>query len=195
MTIPLFKKLYKAFPLSFCLITSLQAQSVDQELRACKPALLAEINEQKRLKVGGCPVSEKLVFWLGISRDPGQFTPKELITFLDSHSHWPHHEKLCRKAEEVISTKASPQEILAWFEKYPPQTPEGVIIYGTTLSAHNQKKKAAQVVAEAWKTMALSKTQEKKFLARFSHLLQEKHHMARLEFLLRDEEVGTCGLL
>lgn len=195
MTIPLFKKLYKAFPLSFYLITPLQAVSVDHELRACKPALLAELNEQKRLKAGGCPVSEKLVFWLGIIRDPDQFTPKELMTFLNSHSHWPHHEKLCRKAEEVISTKASPQEILAWFDKNPPQTPEGVIIYSKTLLAHKQNQKAAQIVAEAWKTMELSKAQEKEFLSRFGHLLQEKHHMARVELLLKDEEVGDAKRL
>lgn len=189
MTIPLFKKLYKAFPLSLCLITPLQAKSVDKELRASQAAFLVELNPRQ------LPVAEKLVLWLGISKDPAQFTPQKLMTFLDSHGHWPQHEKLCRNAEEVISTKASPEEILAWFEKYPPQTPEGVIIYGKTLLAHKQNKKAAHVVAKAWQTMDLSKAEEIKFLSHFGHLLQEKNHMARLEFLLRDEEVGDAKRL
>lgn len=195
MIIPVFKKLYKAFPLSLCLTMPLQALSVDQELQACKPALLSELNEQKRLHVEGCPVSEKLVFWLGILRNPEQFTPKELISFLDSNPHWPHHEKLCKKAEEVICDKASPAEILSWFENHPPQTPEGVITYGKVLSAHKQKQKAVQVVGNGWENLSLTKAQEKEFLSRFRFLLQEKHHVARLEFLLRDENVEEAKRL
>lgn len=195
MMIHLFKKLYKAFPLSFCLIAQLQAVSVDQELKNCKSALLAELNEQKRLNVGGCPVSEKLVYWLGILRNPEQFAPKELISFLNANDHWPHHEKLCRKAEEVIIKKASPDEILAWFENHSPQTPEGVIVYGQTLLAHQQKQKAKQIVINAWETTSLTKAQEKKFLTYFGQLLQEKNHVARLDFLLWDENVGEAKRL
>src|SRR5437879_2479946 len=116
MTIPFFKKLYKAFSLGICFTTSLQALSPDQELKSCKQALLAQLNEQKRLEVDGCPVSEKLIYWLGILRDPEQFTPKELITFLNSHSHWPHHQKLCQKTEELICKGGSFPEVMAWFD-------------------------------------------------------------------------------
>jgi len=195
MTIPLFNKLYKAIPYSLCLITPLHATSVDQELRACKPALLSQLNEQKRLDVRGCPVSEKLVLWLGILRDPEQFTPNELMSFLDSHAHWPHHDKLCKKAEEAISNKASPAEIIAWFDNYPPQTPEGVLVYGKTLLSHKQKQKALQVVENAWKTMSFTNAQEKKFLSLFAPLLQGKHYLARLEFLLWDENVEEAKRL
>ncbi|MBA3813142.1 MAG: lytic transglycosylase domain-containing protein [Alphaproteobacteria bacterium] len=195
MTIPFFRKLYKTFSLSICLTTPLYAQTVEQELKSCKAALLSQINEQKRLTANDCPVSEKLVYWLGILRNPDQFTPRELSAFLNTHAHWPQHEKLCKKAEEVISTKASPEEVLAWFDNHPPQTPEGVTVYGKTLLSHQQKQKAAQVVGNAWQTMALSKEEEKKFLAHFGPLLQEKNHIARLEFLLRDEDVGGAKRL
>lgn len=199
MTIPSFKKLYKPFPLipfalksfgySLCLITSLQATSVDQELRSCRSALLSQLNEQKRVDMQGCPISEKLVLWLGILRNPQQFTPKELISFLNSHAHWPHHEKLCKRAENVIGNKASPNEVLTWFDNHPPQTPEGVLVYGKALLAHKQTQKAAQIVINAWQTMDLTRTQEKEFLTRFGHILQSKHHLARLEFLLWDQNV------
>lgn len=189
MTIPLFRKLYKIFPLSLCVTASLPAHAGDQELRACKPALLSQINEQKRLEVKGCPISEKLVFWLGILRKPEQFTPKELISYLNAHPHWPHYEKLCQKAEAVISAKASPDEILTWFEKHPPQTFDGIMGYGKTLLAHKQKQKAAQMVVNGWQTMTLTKAQEKEILTQFGPFLQAKNHIARLEFLLWEENV------
>lgn len=202
MTIPFFRKLYKILSLTLCLrfitlcITApLYAHSVEQELKSCKSALLSQLNEQKRLDTQGCPISEKLVYWLGILRDPHQFTSQELFTFLDSHPHWPHHEKLCKKAEEVIIQKASPEEILTWFENHPPQTPEGIMAYGKTLLAHQQKQKAAQLVGEAWQTMSLTKAQEKEFLTHFSSLLRETNHLARLDFLLRDEVVGEAARL
>lgn len=192
MTIPLFKKLYKALPLSFCLITPLQSKPVPQALQGCKSALVAELNQHKSFQAKDCPVAEMLVMWLGISRNPDQFTPRELMSFLDGHSHWPYHEKHCKKIEDILCAKATAQELLTWFGKYPPQTIDGVIIYGKTLLAHQQTKKAAQIVGEAWQTMLLSKSQEKDFLAHFGHLLQEKHHRARLDFLLADEEVGDA---
>jgi soluble lytic murein transglycosylase len=157
--------------------------------------LLSQLNEQKRLSTGECPVSEKLVYWLGILRDPHQFTPQELLTFLDSHAHWPQHEKLCKKAEEVFTNKASPEEILAWFKNHPPQTPEGALAYGKTLLSHQHHQKAAQVVRNVWETMDLTKTQEKEFLASFGPLLKESDHVARLDFLLADEDVGGATRL
>ncbi len=211
MTIPFFKKLYKVLgrflnnpPYDFVIpafatmtavnlrivalgisfASSLHALSPQQELKACKSALLAQLNEQKRLKVQGCPVSQKLVTWLGILRDPHQFTPHELTTFLKNHSHWPHHEKLCRKAEKAIIEKASFQEILAWFGEHPPETPAGVISYAKALLSHNERTKAAKIAITAWKSMELTKSEEKKFMATFGHLLQEKDHIARLQFLL-----------
>lgn len=175
--------------MGICLTTPLQALSPDQELKACKSALLSQINEQKRIEVEGCPVGQKLLLWLGILRNPEQFTPQELTTFLTSHSHWPHHEKLCQKTEEVIKKKASPKEILTWFRKYPPQTPDGVILYAKILINHQEKAKAIKIAAEAWRTREMTRAEEKNFSKHFSHFLQEKDHIARLHFLLWNENV------
>ncbi len=175
--------------MGICLTTPLQALSPQQELKACGPALLAQLNQQGRLQASGCPVSQKLLYWLGILRDPDQFTPQELIAFLSTHSHWPHHEKLCRKAEGIISQKGSSHEILTWFRKHSPQTPAGVISYGNALLSLNEKEKATHLIINAWRTMAFTKSEEKTFFFSFKSLLQEKDHAARLQFLLWDENV------
>src|SRR3990167_10665972 len=99
LTISFFHRLYKGLSLAICLITPLHALSPQQELNSCKSALLAQINEQKRLETNGCPVGKKLLYCLSIYRDPEQFTPQELMAFLGTHSHWPQHKKLCEKAE------------------------------------------------------------------------------------------------
>jgi len=193
--IPFFKKLYKAFSVGICLATPLHALSPAQELKACKSALIAQLNEQKRLKTAGCPVAQKLVYWLGILRDAEQFTPQELITFLSTHEHWPRHEKLCKKAEEVITKKGTSKEILAWFERYPPQTPTGAIFYGKALLSHNEKTKAAHLIVNAWQSMEFTKNEEKKFLTLFGDFLQEKNHNARLQFLLWADNVNDAKRL
>ncbi|MBS0271708.1 MAG: lytic transglycosylase domain-containing protein [Proteobacteria bacterium] len=195
MTIPFFKKLYKAFSISLCISTSLSAQSAHQELKNCKNALLSQLNEQKRVETDGCPVSQKLICWLGILRDPTQFTPKEIITFLTHNTHWPHHEKLCKKAESVIIESGSPTEIITWFEENTPQTPTGAFIYAKTLMALKEKAKAAKIIVSAWRTMELTKAEETKFISKFGHFLQEKDHLARLEFLLWDGNADAAKRL
>ncbi len=167
--------------------------SAEQELRACKPALLAQLNEKKRLTAPGCPVGQKLILWLGILRNPDQFTSTELMRFLDTHSHWPYYEKLCEKSEQVIKKKASPKEILAWFDKHPPKTPEAAITYARTLLAHKNTKKAGAVIAQAWKTMDMTRAEEKKFLEHFNRFLSSKNHSARLRFLLWDENIDSAN--
>ncbi|MBY0502242.1 MAG: lytic transglycosylase domain-containing protein [Alphaproteobacteria bacterium] len=176
-------------------MTPLKAHSHHKELKSCKPALLAQINEQKRINPQGCPISQKLVFWLGILRNADQFTPNELIHFLNNHSHWPHYDKLCLKAEDIIATKGTPKEILTWFEAHPPQTPEGTIAYANVLLAHKEKSKTIKVVSHAWHTLEFTKAEEKKILARFGQFLQEKDHIARLEFLLWNEDVEEAKRL
>lgn len=184
-----------AFVILLMMGTPLVAYSPQQELKSCKTALLAQLNGKKRTNASGCPISQKLVLWLGISRKPEQFTPKELIRFLDAHSHWPFYGKLCEKSEDVIKKKGTPKEILAWFAKHPPTTPGAVIVYANTLLAHKQKKKADAVIVKAWQSMEMTKTEEKKFLAQFKSSLSAKHHTARLNFLLWEGNVESAKRL
>jgi len=176
---------------TFCLaiffFSPLHALSPSQELNACKSALLTQINEQKRLATQGCPVGEKLLYWLGIYRNPEQFTPQELMAFLDSHSHWPQHKKLCQKAEEVLIL-ASDADVIAWFEKHPPQTAGGVLTYAKLLLAENQKKKAVNLIKTTWQSMEMTKAEEQKFLKAFSPYLSTEDYVARLDFLLWEEK-------
>jgi soluble lytic murein transglycosylase len=192
MNIPLFDKLYKGFSLTLFLTSSLYAVTPSQELASCKSALLAQLNEQKRLPVKGCPVSQKLILWLGTLRDPSQFSPQELTSFFNSHQEWPQHAKLCGKAEEVIAQRGTASEILNWFGKNPPQTPEGVMAYAKTLRSQKQVEKANKVISTAWRTMDLSKADEKKILSLFGHFLQEKDHIARVQYLLWNEDVEAA---
>ncbi len=189
MIIQFFKSLYKPLALSICFVESIQALSVEQELRACKPALLVQLNGQKRLPTKGCPVAQNLGIWLGTLRNPDQFSPQELMGFLSSHSHWPQYNKLCKNAEEVIAKQAAPYEILTWFGKHPPQTPIGVIAYGKTLLSQNKKTQARDIVRKGWTTLELTGNEEKDFLTHFSKLLNEKDHIARVRFLLLNESV------
>ncbi len=188
MTIPGIQRLYKAFCLFLCLNTYAYASDHQQELRNCKDALIAQINKQGRIPTANCPVSDKLVYWLGILRDPSQFTAKELIAFLDKHPHWPQHEKLCCKAEEVIVAQASQRELLQWFNKYPPQTAPSVIAYGKALLATEKQTKAKSVIKEAWLVLDFSDGEEKQFLQAFGNLLGMDDHIQRLENLLWDEK-------
>jgi soluble lytic murein transglycosylase len=218
MTLPFFKSLYKLFTsksslrakrsnpafifwaassLTLLAMTiTLHALSPTQELQACKTALLAQFNEGKRMNTYGCPIVEKLIFWGGILKRPEQFTPRELITFVDAHPHWPFYDKLCQRAEEALAREASPAEVLAWFGKHPPQTPAGALVYAATLLSRKDKAKAAEVVTAAWHTMEMNKTEERQFLTHFGPFLSQNDHTTRLQFLLWEGDVeGARGLL
>ncbi len=191
MSIHFFKNLYKVLAIFLVCTVSLKALSPEQELRTCKRALLAQLNEKKRLNVSGCPISQNLIIWLGLLRNPEKFTPSELISFLEAHSHWPQHEKLCKKAEGIISKKGSPKELFAWFTKHPPQTVEGVIVYAKILPKEDKQK----LVATAWETMEMTRAEEKAFLGQFGCALSQKNHQARLQFLLWNEDVEEAKRL
>jgi len=164
---------YKAFATLVCLTLPLQALTPDQ-------------------KTNGCSVEQRVKQWLGIFRSPAQYTPKELMAFLASHTDWPDHDRLCAKAEEVIGERATTPEILAWFGKHPPQTPQGALAYGKALLARNEKANAAKVVRKAWTTLDLSREDEKKFLNYFKSLLRASDHEARLAFLLMSEDTDRA---
>jgi soluble lytic murein transglycosylase len=195
LILSLFQKLHKPLSISLCLSTPLFALSPQMELQKCKPALLAQLNQQKRIKAQGCPVSQNLITWLGIIRNADQFTPKELATFLNANSHWPHHEKLCRLAEETIAKKGSPEEIFVWFENHSPQTPLGALAYAKAHVRLKEKTKAAKVILTAWRTMDMTKAEESKYVTSFGHLLQEKEHLARLNMLLWNEDIPSAKRL
>lgn len=185
MSIHFFKNLHKVVALFLVCTVPVHALSPEQELKTCKRALLAQLNEKKRLNVSaGCPISENLIIWLGLLRNPEKFTPAELINFFETHSHWPQYEKLCKKAEVIISKKGSPKELLVWFSKHPPQTVEGVIVYAKMLQKESQRK----LIATSWETMEMTRAEEKEFLRQFECALSQKNHQARLHYLLWNED-------
>lgn len=195
LSLPSFKKLYKSFYLFLCIPGSLQAISSGQELKTCKSALLSSLKGQRPSHFKNCPVSQKLSMWLGILRKPEQYSPQELLTFMKENPHWPSQNRLSLKIEEVMVKKGTSGEIHAWFNLHSPQTPEGSMAYAKALLAHNKRVKSAKVIVSSWQTMDMSRQEEKKMLARFGHLLQEKNHLARLHLLLGKGEVDAARRL
>ena len=132
-----------------------------------------------------------LATWSGILKNPDKFTPHQLITFLETHTHWPQYKKLCANAEKVIAKKASSKQALVWFDSHPPQTFQGALAYALLLSPPQAK----EFVTSTWRTMEMTAQEEKQFLSKFSSVLSRADHAARLNDLLWNENLEAAKRL
>ncbi len=146
---------------------------------------------QNRAPLWKSTTAQSLTMWSAVLENPDKFTAHQLISFLDAHTHWPQYKKLCANAEKVIAKKASPKQILVWFDSHPPQTVQGAMAYGVLLPTPQAK----EFVASTWQTMKMTAQEEKQFLLKFLSLLSQKGHAARLNDLLWNENIEAAKRL
>ena len=129
-------------------------------------------------------VARDVIVWHRLRAAQGSYD--QITSFLKRRPDWPGIEYLRRRSEpEVI--KQSQQEIIAFFEQAPPQTPQGVLAHAQALTAKGQTGSAQANLVLAWRTMPMNANSQADFLARHAALL-EPHHDARLDAMIWQRE-------
>ncbi|MBE0531644.1 MAG: lytic transglycosylase domain-containing protein [Rhodospirillales bacterium] len=133
------------------------------------------------------PLVAKIVRWFDYTRPETDADFASIVAFLEGEAQWPSRFDLRRRAEEKLPGTMSPREVLAWFERYPPVSTDGLMRHATALMAVGKDEGAHAAVRKAWIEGDFGKSQEQDFFRRFRGLLTPADHRARLERLLWED--------
>lgn len=73
------------------------------------------------------PAFSKMYEWMLYREDYDQLPFDRVAAFIDKNPHWPNQIALKKTAERVMPADLPPQQVLAWFAKYPPVSGQGMI--------------------------------------------------------------------
>lgn len=114
-------------------------------------------------------------------------------SFLLAHPGWPQENALRRSAENALPRGAAPQNITAFFDRFPPLTGTGGVYYAEALVATGRRADADGAARTAWRRGALSATDEARLLNGFSASLRPEDHDARMDALLWQNATGSAA--
>jgi len=130
------------------------------------------------------PLTYKLFRWHDLVQ-PNSGNSFEMIrSFLDKNPDWPDRKGLRRRAEEAMSDKLDPHQVLQWFQDDTPVSTDGWVRLGWALMKTDRKTEARDVIRQTWVERNFSKRPEKSFYKRYRKLLTTADHLDRMDRLL-----------
>ncbi|MEX3316412.1 lytic transglycosylase domain-containing protein [Sulfitobacter sp. PS-8MA] len=175
----------------FAILTTVFALTVPAEAQRPRPLGWAmdavrsgEWGAAARLAERDGPVAADVVEWHRLRA--GRGTLAEAQEFLNRRPDWPGEAYLRKQTEEAVIGQPD-ADVLAFFEKWAPQTPRAVLAHAAALINNGQSGEAEANLVLAWRTMPMSETSQDLFTEAHGRLLAP-HHAARLEEMLWQRE-------
>ncbi len=145
--------------------------------------------EVKKLTArGGNSAADKILEWMRLRSAKVRAGFPEVSAFIKANPAWPDQDKLRRRAEERMGGLPT-ADVLAWFDEYPMESPDGAYHWANALEAVGRDDDAAKAVRRAWITMELGPKQAADFKSRYRKYIGQNEEIAKLEYLLWEREV------
>ncbi len=134
------------------------------------------------------PLASKLFEWLTLINkeqsnwDSLQFN--RLTHFIRQNEEWPEMATLKLRAEGVMPENLPEEDVISWFERYPPQTSHGMGRYVDALIATKRENNAKKFLMGWWSNANLSYAQQKRIFNNYSKFLTIEAHKQRFDALL-----------
>jgi len=129
-------------------------------------------------------VGSRLYYWLEFMRRPDEHGYSRIAQFIHSNPDWPFLDRLRRHIEETLPEDAPPQNVLAWFDDYPPLTAEGLDRFLEALFNIGRQEVAKKVLQEWWSDTGLSRDMQRRIYRKYSRFITKDAHKQRLDMLL-----------
>jgi len=138
------------------------------------------------------PIAEAVVSWHRLQQSD-RLLFQDYSNFLLAHPGWPGESGMRRAAERAIQPDVTPpDQVVAFFTRYPPQTNTGRVRYAEALAALGRTAEAQAAARAAWTGGALSPTDEARLLGRFGSSFTQTDQDARMERLLWDRDTSDA---
>ena len=135
------------------------------------------------------PLGSRVFYWLVCTKKSANIVwqPSDfynLSQFVEQSKGWPHISKIVLMAEKAMPDTLSNEQVIEWFDKYPPRTSGGMDRYVSALIAYGDEKRAREVLRIWWGSSLLPSKDQKKMYAKYSKWLDNNAHTARMDSLL-----------
>jgi soluble lytic murein transglycosylase len=138
-------------------------------------------------------LSDALAQWVAV-RQSDSLPFQSYADFLLRHPGWPGEAALRKTAERQLRPDSvSPTQILAYFARYPAQSPSAALRYAETLDATGPRDAARDMARRAWTTGPLSLDDETRLISRFSGALTPQDQDQREDRLLWARSTASAG--
>jgi soluble lytic murein transglycosylase len=130
-------------------------------------------------------LSGTIANWRSLTTTPNNYTFSTFASFLISNPGWPDEDKMRRNAEQALGAgPSSPQEVVAFFNRFPPLTNVGRARYAVALDALGQRDTARTQAASAWRGGTMMPEDKMQLFSRFGTDFTIADHDARMDALL-----------
>ena len=126
----------------------------------------------------------RIIRWMDLTRRGSRASFGDIARFMEENPDWPDLALLRRRAEEAMTGKLPPHEVLAWFRARPPVSADGRARFGAALLSQGDNEKGREVLRQAWIQGNFTKARERRFYKRYRKLLTYADHVRRLDRLL-----------
>ncbi len=139
---------------------------------------------QTVLSRGSDPVLNKVLrAWL-MAQPGNNYSFDDLASFVTENPEWPNLKSILMIAEQKLPSNASNDQVVNWFNAYPPTTPTGFYRHMEALEAVGHGRIAENLIRNRWIERDFGAEEKSTFLARYGSLLRLEDHYARLDRLL-----------
>ena len=130
------------------------------------------------------PIASALSQWNMLRRNDN-LPFSAYANFLAVNQGWPGEAAFRKNAERAIKPGVdSASAIIAFFRRFPPQSPTAFLRYAEALDEQDRRDEAADAARSAWTGGALSTEDEARLLTRFGSVLTLGDHDRRMDKLL-----------
>ncbi len=130
------------------------------------------------------PLLTKLVTWFDLTR-PGTTADFATINaFVDLNQDWPYQALLRKRAEDAITDSTPRAQILAWFQRFPAQGPNGASRYIDALIMSGRRPDAEATARQFLIDGTMTSPQVIEFNGRYQSMLREVDFELRCDRLI-----------
>jgi soluble lytic murein transglycosylase len=127
--------------------------------------------------------------WKCLLSEPSK--PTEIIQFIQNHPDWPRKTNLIEILERSLNGTEDQSMLLQWFEKNPPLTVEGAILYIKILLKIGKTEEAQALIKTTWREKDFSKSLSSEFRKTYATIIQAEDDQARVNRLLYKEDISA----
>ena len=134
------------------------------------------------------PLPAKVIRWLYLKTRNSTATFDAINAFLENNPDWPHRRRLILRAQERLPKDMEPDEVLAWFEKYPPISGVAAQRFAEALIEEGREEEGIEALRAAWVEKKFNHKQARAFRRKHRKHLTKEDHADRLDRLLWDDQ-------
>jgi soluble lytic murein transglycosylase len=131
------------------------------------------------------PLTRKIALWAMADATPEYMTWEQADAARRELAEWPRPSRRQTAAEKLLDrSPLSAQEVIDWFGKDDPTTPQGAMALAGALRQKGQADMAAAVIRRAWRTLTFDQPTQELMLTRFGDIITTADNAAREDLLL-----------